>query len=109
LCGGPLASCAKALGDGDIVALARIQPTYPRRAALRGIEGFVIVEFTITDSGTVINPRVVEAQPRRMFEQAALRSIVRWRFKPKVIDGNAISRQATQRLEFRLDSGAAGL
>jgi len=89
-------------GDGDIVPLVRISPQYPREAALNQIEGWVTVEFTITESGTVRNPRVIAAEPPRVFNQEALRAIVRWKFKPRIVDGVAVERSARQTLAFRL-------
>ncbi len=89
--------------EGDVVPLVRIQPQYPREAAMNQIEGFVTVEFTITETGGVTNPRVIDAKPPRVFDRAAMRAILRWKFKPRVVDGVAVSRTATQTLEFNLD------
>lgn len=95
-------NCAEQGEDGDVVALATIQPMYPRRAAQMGEEGYVTVEFTITATGVVINASVIDAKPRRVFEQAALRAIVKWKFRPRFVNGQAVARRATQTLEFRL-------
>lgn len=89
--------------EGDVVPLVRIQPQYPRDAAMNQIEGWVRVEFTITESGTVTNPRVIDAKPPRVFDRAALRAILRWKFKPRIVDGVAVQRQATQTIDFNLD------
>ncbi|AKS40857.1 energy transducer TonB [Wenzhouxiangella marina] len=91
--------------EGDIVPLVRIQPQYPRDAAMNQIEGYVTIEFTIDETGSVRSPRVIDAQPPRIFDRAALRAILRWKFKPRVIDGVATTRQATQTIEFNLDQG----
>ncbi|MFU8877142.1 MAG: energy transducer TonB [Wenzhouxiangellaceae bacterium] len=88
--------------EGDIVPLVRINPQYPRDALMNQIEGFVTIEFTITETGTVRDPRVVESRPPRVFDREALRAILRWKFKPRVIDGVATERRATQTLEFHL-------
>jgi periplasmic protein TonB len=89
--------------EGDIVPLVRIQPQYPRDAAMNQIEGWVTIEFTIDETGSVRSPRVVEARPPRVFDREAIRAILRWKFKPRVIDGVAVPRQATQTIEFSLD------
>jgi len=89
--------------EGDIIPVVVIRPMYPRDAALSGIEGWVNVEFTITETGTVRNPRVVEADPPRIFNREALRAILKWKFKPRVVDGVAVERQATQVIQFNLD------
>jgi len=89
--------------EGDVVPLVRIQPQYPRDAAMNQIEGWVRVQFTITETGTVTNPRVIDAEPPRVFDRAALRAILRWKFKPRIIDGVAVARPATQQIDFTLD------
>jgi len=90
--------------DGDVIPLVRIQPQYPRSAAMNFIEGYVTIEFTIDESGAVRDPRVIESSPPRIFDRAALRAILRWKFKPRVEDGVATTRTAEQTIEFYLDS-----
>ena len=46
--------------DGEYIPLFKVQPIYPRRAQERGTEGFAIVSFTITESGTVENASALE-------------------------------------------------
>ena len=89
-------------GDGEVVPLVRIAPQYPRKAAMAGTEGWVKLEFTITEAGTVVDPVVLEAQPPRTFNRAAIRAILRWKFKPKIEDGKPVQRRATQVIEFKL-------
>jgi periplasmic protein TonB len=88
--------------EGDIIPLVRIEPQYPRQAALARIEGWVEVEFTITETGSVSDPRVIRARPPRVFDREAIRAILRWRFKPRVVDGQPVPRQATQIIDFKL-------
>jgi protein TonB len=59
-------------GDGEYLPIVKVAPVYPRRALSRGIEGFVIVEFTVTTSGTVETPRVLQAEPEEIFNRAAM-------------------------------------
>ncbi|QKK01701.1 MAG: energy transducer TonB [Pseudomonadota bacterium] len=89
--------------EGDIVPLVRIQPQYPRDAAIASIEGWVKIEFIIDETGSVRQPRVVEARPPRVFDREAIRAILRWKFKPRVIDGQPVQRRATQVIEFSLE------
>ncbi len=89
--------------EGDIIPVVVIRPMYPRDAAIGGIEGWVKVEFTITPVGTVKDPRVVEADPARIFNREAIRAILKWKFKPRVVDGVAVERRATQIIDFSLD------
>ncbi len=89
--------------EGDVVPLVRINPQYPRDAAMNQIEGYVTIEFTITESGSVRDPRVIDSDPPRVFDREAIRAILRWKFKPRVVDGTAISRQAVQTIDFNLN------
>ncbi len=82
--------------DGDILPLVRIEPRYPARALQREIEGWVLLEFSISSAGTVVNPFVVDSEPRRIFDRAALRAVSRWKYKPKVEDGVAVLRHGVQ-------------
>ena len=88
--------------EGDIIPLVRIQPQYPRRAAIAKIEGYVTIEFTITETGSVTDPKVVDAKPPRVFDRDAIRAILKWKFKPRVMDGRPVARRATQTLDFKL-------
>lgn len=90
--------------DTDVIPLVRIAPEYPPRALRRGIEGFVQVQFTITATGAVKNATVVLAEPPGVFEEAALRSISRWRYNPKVEGGVAVERVGVQTvIRFELE------
>ncbi len=89
--------------EGDIIPIVIIRPLYPRDAAISGIEGWVKIEFTITAVGTVKKPRVIDARPAGVFNREAIRAILKWKFKPRVVGGVAVERQATQVIDFALD------
>jgi protein TonB len=91
--------------QSDLIPLVRIEPRYPSRAARRGIEGWVKLEFTITEDGTVDDVKVVEAEPSRIFDRAAKRAVRKWRFRPRVVDGAPVARSAVQVLKFQLRKG----
>lgn len=93
--------------EGDIIPIVVIRPMYPRDAAMQGLEGWVKIEFIITAIGTVKNPRVIEAKPPRVFNREAIRAIMKWKFKPRVIDGVAVDRPATQVIDFSLDQSGS--
>ena len=84
---------------GQVAPTNRVNPSYPPRAQRRGMEGFVEVEFVIQRNGSVDGSsiRVINAQPRRVFEDAAREAIARWQFEP-----SQQLRRATQRIEFQL-------
>ncbi|WP_456375645.1 energy transducer TonB [Thiolapillus sp.] len=89
-------------GDGELIPLVKIAPRYPRKAALAGKEGWVKVEFTVTELGTVTDVKVLDSKPRRLFDRAAKKAILKWKFKPRVVDGKPVPRRAVQTIEFKL-------
>ena len=67
--------------------LVRIEPRYPAQAARDGIEGFVIVEFDVSEMGAVENVVIVDSQPKRIFDREAKRAISKWKYRPVIEDG----------------------
>ena len=82
--------------DRDTIPLVRVPPDYPARAVNRGIEGWVLVEFTITGTGSVKDAKVVDAKPATIFNDAALKAISRWRYNPKVENGQPVERRGVR-------------
>jgi protein TonB len=92
--------------DTDVLPLVRIAPDYPARAAARGIEGWVTVQFTITPTGSVRDAIVVDSMPNNVFDDAALKAIARWRYNPKIEGGVAVERVGVRtRITFVLEQG----
>ncbi|MGB1513483.1 MAG: energy transducer TonB [Gammaproteobacteria bacterium] len=89
--------------DGEYIPLFKVQPIYPRRAQERGTEGFSIVSFTITESGTVEDAKAIEGycgdpegpeeemRPCTLFNSASARAALKLKYKPKIVDGKATS------------------
>lgn len=91
--------------DGEYLPIVRVEPIYPTRAASRGIEGYVVMEFTVTSNGSVRDPLVVEAEPSSIFNRAAERAVLKWKFKPRVVDGTPVEVPGVQtQLTFKLDN-----
>ncbi len=87
-----------------ILPLVRVQPMYPRDAANQRIEGWVVIEFTISTNGRVLNPRVIREYPNEMFNTAALKAIKKWRYRPRVENGLKVEvHNVSVRLKFELD------
>ncbi len=76
--------------DGEYLPIVKVNPSYPSRALQRGIEGWVVVEFTVTKSGAVRDAIAVDAQPANIFNRAAIKAALKFKYKPRVIDGEAI-------------------
>ena len=77
------------LTEGDYALLKRVPPVYPARVLSRGIEGWVTVSYTITESGNVADIVVVESSSQ-LFERSAIKAVSKYRFKPRVVDGQPI-------------------
>lgn len=74
------------IAEGDYLPIVRVAPVYPSRALSRGLEGFVDMLFTVTATGSVINPIVLQSTSS-IFERAATSAVVKFKYKPRVVDG----------------------
>jgi protein TonB len=84
--------------DGDMLPLVAIAPQYPTRAAQRGIEGWCLVSFTVNGLGNVVEDSVVvvDAEPRSMFDRSSIRAAGRFKFQPRVVDGQGVAVENVQ-------------
>jgi protein TonB len=76
--------------DGEYLPIVKVAPIYPRRAQSRGIEGYCIIEYVVTKSGAIRDPQAIDCQPSGMFERASLKASLKFKYKPRVVDGEAI-------------------
>jgi protein TonB len=74
------------IAEGDYLPIVRVAPVYPARALSRGLEGFVDLSFTVTTAGTVKDPLVIQSTSS-LFERAAVRAVLKFKYKPRVVDG----------------------
>ena len=81
---------AGVFADGSYVPIFQVPPVYPRRALERGIEGCVMLKFTVTKVGSTREPMVEWAVPPGIFDRAAMRSALKYKYKPQIRDGEAI-------------------
>ncbi|MCB1669702.1 MAG: TonB family protein [Gammaproteobacteria bacterium] len=89
--------------DSEMIPIVRTTPSYPGRALQRGIEGFVVVSFSVDGQGNVINPSVTYAEPEGYFERSALQAITRWKYAAKVKNGEPVTVHGVQqRIVFEL-------
>ncbi len=94
------------VADRGETPIVRVEPVYPQHALERGIEGWVDVEFTVTESGSIADPKILGSYPSAIFNRAALRAIGRWKYAPKIVDGRPVARPG-MRTRFRFELGAA--
>jgi protein TonB len=113
--GGPAVGWPGAVGTGIVgpiihvpgadqgeIPIVRVEPIYPQRALERGITGWVEVEFTVTEVGSISEPTILRSHPSGIFNRAALRAIERWKYEPKIVDGQPVSRPGI-RNRFRFE------
>lgn len=108
------------ISDGEYLPIVKVQPRYPQRALSRGQTGWVVVEFTVSAQGTVKDVTVVDncawtkskAQgqcidsPHSVFDKAASTAAAKFKYKPKVIDGEPVETAGVQnRIIFELAEG----
>jgi protein TonB len=97
---------AAAMFDGEIIPLQCPPITYPSDARRAGLNGWVLIEFVVGPDGSVRSARAVDAQPRGVFEAAAVMGAQRCKFKPKMEDGVAKEQKGRRKFNFNLNTGA---
>jgi len=91
------------IAEGDYLPIVRVAPVYPARALSRGLEGFVDLQFTVTTAGTVKDPVVLQSTSS-LFERAATRAVLKFKYKPRVVDGVPVEVQGVKtRISFQLE------
>lgn len=91
------------IAEGDYLPIVRVAPVYPARALSRGLEGFVDLSFTVTAAGTVIDAIILQSTSS-LFERAATRAVLKFKYKPRVVDGVPVSVSGVKtRISFRLE------
>jgi protein TonB len=79
------------VGEGDYLPIVKVAPIYPQRALSRGIEGYCVVQYTVTRQGTIRDPFVVESMcTSALFHRASVQASHKFKYKPRVIDGQAV-------------------
>jgi protein TonB len=103
--GGP--DLAAAASSAEAVPIVRVSPMYPERARARGIEGWVLISFTISGTGAVKDAVVVDSDPKRIFDRAALKAVRKFKYRPRVVDGTPME-QPGQSIVISFDLDETG-
>jgi len=91
------------IAEGDYLPIVRVAPVYPARALSRGIEGYCDMSFTVTTTGTVVDP-IVTFSTSSLFDRAATRAVLKFKYKPRVVDGVPVAVPGvTTRIRFQLE------
>ncbi len=88
--------------DGEYLPIVKIAPLYPSSAQSRGIEGYCIVEYTVTTAGTTKDHKVVEAEPSGIFNKVSINASKKFKYRPRVVNGEAIEVHGVRNL-FRYE------
>ena len=89
--------------SSDAVPTMRVSPNYPNKAKRAGLEGYVTMAVEIRPNGTVSSVEVLESDPPRLFDDAAVRAMQKWKFRPRTVNGEKQPQKARQTIEFTLD------
>lgn len=91
------------IAEGDYLPIVRVAPVYPSRALSRGLEGFVDMSFTVTATGSVKDPIVLQSTSS-LFERAATQAVLKFKYKPRVVDGVPVEVSGVKtRITFELE------
>ena len=91
------------IAEGDYLPIVRVAPVYPARALSRGLEGYVDLSFTVTPAGTVADP-VILFSTSSLFERAAQRAVLKFKYKPRVVDGVPVAvPNVKTRISFKIE------
>lgn len=92
-----------------LTPMVRIKPQYPPRAQYQGVQGTITTCFTVEPDGSVANPHVTHAsspQARQMLANAALQTILQWKFFPQKSNGKPIATKGVcQDIKFHINGG----
>lgn len=92
------------IAEGDYLPIVRVAPVYPARALSRGLEGYVDLEFVVTEAGSVRDP-VVLFSTSSLFERAATRAVLKFKYKPRVVDGVPVEVPGVKtRISFKIEN-----
>ncbi len=91
--------------DGDYLPVVKIAPEYPMSALSRRIEGHCIVEYTVTQTGSVKDVVVIEARPKGVFDKTSIEAALKFKYRPRVVNGEPIEVRGVRNIfYYKLES-----
>ena len=82
--------------------LKSVQPAYPSKAEGKKMEGWVDVEFTVSEAGKVQDVAVRATSVPGVFEDAAVKAVSQWRYQPILRDARPVPVRTQIRIRFTL-------
>jgi len=98
----PLAA-APGVQQRDLEPVATPDPAYPPDAFRQGVGGWVEVEYTVTEQGSTTDVAVVAAEPRAVFDAAAIAAVAGWKYRPRVVNGRPVAQRTSATLRFSVE------
>jgi len=95
------AAAPQVIAESQLQRQHFVKPVYPPDAQARGLSGSVELEFTLAPDGKVTDIQVQSAEPRGIFEQAAIDALSQSRYEPVQRDGVAVAQRVRIRLRFK--------
>jgi TonB family protein len=93
-------------GNAPYLLIVKYAPEYPADAFLNGIEGYVILEFTVTRLGKVNDIKVIKSEPAGVFDESATAAAFRFRYSPRYINGEPVDTVGVRnKIVFRIEDG----
>jgi len=90
--------------DNQLVIAIGFPPEYPNRLLERGIEGYAIVGFSVSAAGSVVDPYIVESEPKGVFDRASLKAISKFKYKARKVNGRPVSTDGQRYMfTFKID------
>ena len=87
----------------DLQPVATPEPIYPPGAFRDRVEGWVEMEFTVSEGGTTGDVQVVGAEPPGVFDDAAVAAVAAWKFRPRVANGQPVAERTSVTLRFNVE------
>ena len=86
------------LAEGTLIY--KSVPQYPPIAKASRTEGLVVLEAMISKAGTIEGLHVISGSP--MLQQAAIDAVRNWRYRPYMLNGQAVEVETTVNVIFKL-------
>ena len=92
----------------DIQPIFKVQPVYPKDALAVGLEGYCIVEFTVTEKGITADHEIVECTPSEIFALYSIAAAKQFLYLPELENGIPVSRKGVRnKINFRIEENEA--
>ena len=99
---GAARTAVEAPADDELGRVRVVEPVYPPQAMRDRVEGWVLLEFTITETGSVRDIVVVDSQPSGVFDAAAAEALADWKYRPRITDGRPVAHRSNVTMRFDL-------